>query len=232
MQAKYQILDRELDDDILQKEPLTPTGWVVHSTANPRKGAGDEMHFKWLNRERRHGWAHYYGDHDSISRLVSEGFIAPAQGETFNLKALSYEMCEPDLGLPYFKQLEMFQETWNRAVWTIADGCHRWGWTVDQVLNHADVSRMHPDETDHTDPLAFFQRYGKTWMDFKGDVHRSLEVFHMEHPPLGPNEGWKQEYIDTLMAKGLLSTRRHPNQPLLWWEYAAMMLKILKEVGK
>lgn len=220
---RYQILQRFLRPEIQIRQALQPDRLVIHSTANP--GAGDEAHFQWLDGERRHGWGTYYLDHDSISQLVPEGLVAPAQGPTMNRRALSIEICEPSRDLPLEERQRRFNEAWARAVWLSADIAFRWGWDLHAILSHYQVSQMYPAETDHTDPVGFFNQYGRKWVDFLGDVEAELHVRRSEYTPAHP---YQSGFMDELLATGLIADRRHPRQPVEWWELAAVVTRALK----
>jgi hypothetical protein len=211
----YQVFDRLLQEELQDRIPLEAKRLVIHSTANP--GVGDEAHFKWLNQARRHGWAHYYLDWDSISRLVPEGMVAPAQGPTANRDSISIEICEAPAG-----QTDEFLEAWERAVWLAADILDRYGWETDVLFSHADISKRYPAETDHTDPIAYFAQFGRSFSDFTADVAAALK----QRRELPPAEDWQEQLIDQLITEGLLTERRHPNQPVVWWELAAMLLRV------
>lgn len=213
----YQIFERFIREAIQERIPLKARRLVIHSTANP--GATDEAHFTWLDGARRHGWAHYYLDWDSISQLVPEGFVAPAQGPTANRDSISIEICEGTTR-------EQFDEAWKRAVWLAADILHRYAWSIDAMVSHADISRLYPRETDHTDPIPYFARWGRTWDQFRADVAAALEGMRSYLPA----ERWQEEYIDQLMQAGLLSQRRHPNEPTVWWELAVQNLKLMDRI--
>lgn len=213
----FQVLQRFLSEDIQERVPLRARRLVVHSTANP--GVGDESHFTWLDRKRQHGWTHYYLDWDSISQVVPEGFVAPAQGPTANRDTISFEICEGTTQ-------EQFNQAWARAVWLAADILHRYGWGIEAMFSHADISRLYPAETDHTDPIGYFARWGRSWDQFTAEV----EAARIGMGALPPFEPWQEAYIDRLMAEGLLSQRRHPNQQAVWWELAVQNLKLLDRV--
>lgn len=209
----YSVLERFLREDLQERVPLVTKRLVVHSTANP--GVGDEAHFKWLDGARRHGWAHYYLDWDSISQLVPEGFVAPAQGPTANRDSISIEICEAADG-----RHDLFIEAWNRAVWLSANILRRHGLTTSALFSHADISRLYPQDTDHTDPIGFFSRFGRTWANFVADVQTSMQS------PWPSAETWQEQAITDLLQTGLLQQRRHPNQPVLWWELALMLQRV------
>lgn len=135
---------------------LQPQGFVIHSTATP--GASDENEQAYFNSGDRRASVHYFADWDSITRTVPENEQAWHAGPTANSKFLSVEMCEP-AGYDEAK----FNEVWNRTVWLVADACVRYGWsTGPDVFSHRGISSMW-HETDHTDPIGFLQKYGRTW---------------------------------------------------------------------
>lgn len=213
----YVILERLLKEELQERLPLKADCLVTHSTANP--GVGDENHFKWLDADRRHGWAHFYVDDDSISQLVSEGFMGPAQGPTMNLRALSVEMCEPSVKLPMDKRVQLFNETWKRTIWLEANILFRYGWPISALWSHAMVSTKYPQDTDHQDPLAFFATYGKKWDNFVSDVQVELDKYTKLPDPAA----WQTQIIDSALTDGLIHERRHPLQVVTWWEFLIML---------
>jgi hypothetical protein len=232
LRPEYPVFQRLLDDAIQERIPIQPEYLVIHSTANP--GVGDESHYKWLNSARQHGWANYYGDWDSISLVVPEGMMAPAQGPSANKKAISYEICEPDTKLAWAEQVRQFTEAWNRAVWTAADICWRMGWPTDKIKSHADISKLYPSETDHQDPIAFFARYGKSFPDFRGAVSAKLVEWSTAY---GQADDWQYKAVQDLTQikvtidgkeQSFLQTVRHPYQPVQWWEFALMLQRVIK----
>jgi N-acetylmuramoyl-L-alanine amidase len=220
MVMEYPVLPSLLREAIQDRVPLTPARLVVHSTDNP--GATAEDHFNYLDAEERAGWSHYYLDWDSIRQVVSEGFRAPAQGPTANRDSLSFEMCEPPTDVPQDEQEALFAEVWSRAVALAADILHRYGWGTDRMYSHADISRMY-GETNHTDPIGFLARYGRSWSDFVAAVDAELERLNGALP--APHD-WQTAFIDQLLQAGIITQRRHPLQPVLWWELAAIALRV------
>lgn len=214
----FQILDRPLPAKILgTPEPLTAEWLVIHSTANT--GATDEGHYKWLAETDRDGWAHYYLDWGSISRFVPEGFVAPAQGWTGNRKAISIEICEGATET-------QFVAAWQRAAWLAADILWRYGWGVDRLKPHAEISKLYPGETNHTDPIGFFAKWGRTWTNFLAAVQLNLNQFGDPLPVAAP---WQTDAVTRLMQTKLpdgtpmLNDRRHPLEEVKWFELALML---------
>jgi len=133
------------------KKPLSPFGFVIHSTATPNATAQNEHDY--FNGGDRQASSHYFVDNKSIIRCIPESEQAWHAGQTANSKFLSAEMCE----------IEPFAEVWNRTVWLVADACVRYGWsTGPNVYSHRGISAKWK-ETNHTDPIQFLANHGKTW---------------------------------------------------------------------
>lgn len=130
---------------------LSPSGFVIHSTATPNATAQNEHDY--FNGGDRQASSHYFVDNKSIIHCIPESEQAWHAGQTANSKFLSVEMCE----------IEPFQEVWNKTVWLVADACVRYGWsTGPNVYSHRGISGMYK-ETNHTDPIQFLANHGKTW---------------------------------------------------------------------
>lgn len=133
------------------KKSLAPSGFVIHSTATPNATAQNEHDY--FNGGDRQASAHYFADNKTIIRCIPENEQSWHAGQTANSKYLSVEMCE----------IEPFAEVWARTVWLVADACKRHGWTTGpNVWSHRGISaKWH--ETNHTDPIAYLVKNGKTW---------------------------------------------------------------------
>ena len=49
-----------------------------------------------------------------------------------------------------------------------------YGWGIDRLISHADCSERWGG-SDHTDPLGYFEDFGKSWSQFKQEVEERLE---------------------------------------------------------
>lgn len=85
-------------------------------------------------------------------------------------------------GNPYVIGIELCHAT-NRAdfdkVWQLGVEWAAWqlskrGWGVDRLLSHYDCT-VRWGGSDHTDPIGYFEEYGKSWNDFKEAVGKMLE---------------------------------------------------------
>jgi N-acetyl-anhydromuramyl-L-alanine amidase AmpD len=168
----YQIIDRPIRYNH-DGTPLQAKGVVIHSTATPE--ATDENEIAYFNSGHRGASTHYFVDFDSISRAIKETEVAWHAGPTANRQFIGIELCE-------FSDQKKFEEVWKRAVWLTADICKRYGFGVDKVFSHREISAMYK-ETNHTDPDGYFTAHGKTWAQFKADVAAML---HASVAPAAP----------------------------------------------
>ena len=185
-------------------QTLSPSGFVIHSTATPNATAQNEHDY--FNSGDRQASSHYFVDAGNIIRCIPESERAWHAGQTANSKFLSAEMCE----------VEPFAEVWARTVWLVADACVRHGWaTGPNVYSHRGVSAMYR-ETNHTDPIQFLANHGKTWdqllaaiddeiVNIKGVV-KVAEVVQPVKGPIAPDDIYvvsrvREQYADELIKQ-------------------------------
>jgi hypothetical protein len=148
-------------------EPLSPIGYVIHSTDNLHDTAQGERNY--FNNNDLQASVHYFVGTEII-RCVPENEVAWGCGPTGNHKYLQAEMCEG----------EPFAEVWTRTVWLVADSCNRYGWTTGpDVWSHRGISAKY-GETTHTDPIAYLQRNGKTWEELLSAI--DAEIIALKTP--------------------------------------------------
>jgi N-acetylmuramoyl-L-alanine amidase CwlA len=143
---------------------LNAVGTVLHETATP--GASDENERAYFNSAYRGASAHAFVDYNSITQTVPWTEQAWHAGPTANKRYIGIELCN-------YKEALKFEEIWNRAVWLFAY-VHVNIINVTDINNvtlmsHAEVSAKWK-ETDHTDPIGYFARFGKTVDDFRRGV--------------------------------------------------------------
>jgi N-acetylmuramoyl-L-alanine amidase CwlA len=147
-------------------QTLNPQGFVIHDTDDV--GATSQNEHDYFNSGNRQASAHYFTDWTSIIRTIPENEVAWHAGSIANNKFLSVEMC-----CPSNHNVSQFQEVWNRTVWLVADSCVRYGWTSNEVWSHKGISDTY-HQTDHQDPYAFIQSYGKTWSDLLNAIDAKI----------------------------------------------------------
>lgn len=146
---------------------------MIHATDT--LGATAQNEYNYFNTAYRGASAHYFVDWTEIIRTIPENEVAFHAGYTANHKFLSVEICEP-----YAVNQTLFEEAWKRAIWLVADACLRYGWIVrERIFSHQDISNRY-QETDHTDPVGYFARYGRTWADFLTDIEQKIQELKQE----------------------------------------------------
>lgn len=147
---------------------LKAMGTVLHETATT--GATDENEQKYFNSGYKGASAHAFVDYDSITQTVPWEEQSWHAGPTANRNFIGIELCN-------FNDPKLFQEVWNRAVWIFAYvHVHIINILViskDTLMSHAEVSAKWK-ETTHTDPIAYFAKFGKTVDDFRAAVQEEV----------------------------------------------------------
>jgi N-acetylmuramoyl-L-alanine amidase len=171
--VSYEIVQNFITQNRSGK-PLKAIGSVLHETSDP--GASDENEQSFFNNGNRGASAHAFVDYDSITQVIPWNEQAWHAGPTANKNFIGIELCHYDDCLK-------FPQVWARAVWLFA-------WvhinvlklttvTKDNLMSHAEVSQKW-HETDHTDPVAYFAKYGKTVDMFRAEVQQ--EINNMINP--------------------------------------------------
>lgn len=181
--------------------PLVPQGLTVHETATPGASSSDES--AYFHSAYRGASAHYFADYSTIIQIIPENEIAWHAGSTANHRFLSVELC-------HFTDPEKFQAVWKRGVWLVSMLCRKYHWDpfdINQLNHHAWVSEEW-GETDHTDPIGYFQMHGKTWEDFINEVDENMRGVKKLMARLIEKEPWKIEKgieaIRNLSLRGIL----------------------------
>lgn len=197
------LINEKLLANNRSREPLSPQGFVIHSTATP--GATAQNEFNYFNSGYRGASAHYFVDWLEILRVIPELEVAWHAGYKANHQFLSVEMCEP-----YGKDPAKFEDVWNRTVWLVAEACVRYGWSTDKVWSHRKVSQVY-GETDHTDPIDYLARYNRSWEELlaaidleiqtmKGQIGGNSSVKNLILVGHGPDERAAGYLVDYLRA--------------------------------
>lgn len=143
---------------------VSPRYLVVHSTANP--GASAANHVKYWSNNPAYA-VHYVMDLDGsvVYQTMSTSSKAWHVGNG-NAYTYGIELCEAT-------NAKDFESQWAEAVKWCGDQLKARGWSVAHLLSH-DQCRTMWGGTDHTDPNAYFQKWGHSWSEFKSDVEAYL----------------------------------------------------------
>ena len=141
-------------------ELLVPIGIVLHETATP--GATAENEFNFFNTTDRDASAHGFVDWNGYIQTVPYTEVAWHAGYTANRKYIGIEMCHAE-------NKADFKKVWDNTVEIVVDLINKCGFSISELTTHNEVSHRW-GETDHTDPIGYFKKFGKTFEDFKNDV--------------------------------------------------------------
>ena len=146
-----------------------PTWVVVHSSGNPNAGIDSEI--AYMTRNQDNAYTQAWAGHNKIVEIASTDYRCWGAGRTANKYAVQIEVTE-DKRLTKTQKLQAI----DREAFWVAVQCAYYGIPLNKVYSHADISRMYPQDTDHTDPIAFFKSVGVSWSQFKAQVKKYHDV--------------------------------------------------------
>ena len=128
-------------------------GIVIHETATP--GATAENEYNFFNSADRNASAHGFVDWKEYIQTIPYDEVAWHAGYTANYQYIGIEMC-------HATNKADFEKVWNNTIEVVVEIMNRYGFSVNDVTTHGEVSRRW-GETDHTDPIGYFRKFGKTF---------------------------------------------------------------------
>lgn len=145
---------------------ISPSYLVIHETADPGATAKQLMTY-WRNNPDAYV-VHYTMDldGDTVYHAMADNRKAWHVGNG-NAYTVGIELCHATNKSDFNKQ-------WQEAVKWAGDYLHKKGWSTDRLLCHNDC-RLKWGGTDHTDPLGYFESYGKSWSQFKAAVQSYMQ---------------------------------------------------------
>lgn len=144
---------------------LDPSYVVIHETANP--GATARNHRDYWSREDDYA-VHYVADWTGdVYHCVPDDRLCWQVGNG-NAYVVGIELCHAT------NQAD-FERVWNVGVEWAAWMLKRKGWGVDKLISHNDCTNWWGG-SDHTDPIGYFQEFGKSWEQFKSEVKAKMET--------------------------------------------------------
>ena len=146
-----------------------PTWVVVHSSGNPNAGIDSEI--AYMTRNQDNAYVQAWCGHNKIVEIANTDYRCWGAGRTANKYAVQIEVTE-DKRLTKAQKLQAI----DREAFWVAVQCAYYGIPLNKVYSHADISRMYPQDTDHTDPIAFFKSVGVSWSQFKAQVKKYHDV--------------------------------------------------------
>ena len=146
-----------------------PTWVVVHSSGNPNAGIDSEI--AYMTRNQDNAFTNAWCGHNKIVEIANTDYRCWGAGRTANKYAVQIEVTE-DKRLTKAQKLQAI----DREAFWVAVQCAYYNIPLNKVYSHADISRMYPQDTDHTDPIAFFKSVGVSWSQFKSQVKKYHDV--------------------------------------------------------
>lgn len=175
-----------------------PSYLFVHSTANPGATAKNHRDL-YANPSWKYAVQYVCDWTGDVYHCVPDDRLCYAVGNG-NRYGVSLEICEGT-------NEGEFKGSWDTAVDFCAHYLAKRGWGIDRILSHDDC-RKRWGGTDHTDPIPYFKRYGRTWEQFVAAVAARMGVQGSEGDDMGmqciyqPNGENRMVYYD--------GTRNHP----------------------
>ena len=146
-----------------------PTWVVVHSSGNPNAGLDSEI--AYMTRNQDNAFTNAWAGHGKIVEIANTDYRCWGAGRTANQYAVQIEVTE-DKRLSKAQKLQAI----DREAFWVAVQCAYYNIPLNKVYSHNDISRMYPQDTDHTDPIAFFKSVGVSWSEFKDQVKKYYDV--------------------------------------------------------
>ena len=146
-----------------------PMWGVVHSSGNPNAGIDSEIAYMTKNQD--YAFTHAWAGHDKIVEIANTDYRCWGAGRTANQYAVQIEVTE-DKRLTKAQKLQAI----DREAFWMAVQCAYYDIPMNRVYSHNDISNMYPQDTDHTDPIAFFKSVGVSWSQFKDQVKKYHDI--------------------------------------------------------
>ncbi|WP_431809873.1 N-acetylmuramoyl-L-alanine amidase [Brevibacillus agri] len=161
---------------------ITPRGLVIHWTANEGKGANAVANRNYFNKPNTEASAHYIVDDKQIVRCLPEtemGYHVGAKSyKPDALKQLSSYPNNCTIGIEMCVNSDGdFKAMYQRTVELAADILKRYGWGVDRLWRHFDITGKNCPAYFVSDDFA--RRFtcltaAQAWGKFKADVQKLL----------------------------------------------------------
>lgn len=138
-------------------------GVVMHYTANDRSNADGEA--SYASRNWPNAFPHEFIDPNEIIQIANYQYGAYGAGQFANQRFVHLELCVAKTQAEFDQSFDMWCE---RAAEYLA--ARKLGVSPAQpddsgtLWSHAEVSK-YLGGTDHTDPIEYLKRWGKTWQD-------------------------------------------------------------------
>lgn len=157
--------------------PLKSKDYIIaHEAGNPNN-TGDnslESEVKYMTNNWRKAFTHFWVGNKAIVQLAEDGFLAYGAGGYMNPHSpVQVEVARVDTK-------EEFDEAYKRYIWLLRYMADKYG--IPKTLDSNDRRGIKTHEwvtknlggTTHTDPYAYFEKWGVTRAQFKRDVENGI----------------------------------------------------------
>ncbi|MED4581895.1 N-acetylmuramoyl-L-alanine amidase [Brevibacillus choshinensis] len=161
---------------------IIPKGLVIHWTANEGKGANAVANRNYFNKPTTEASAHYCVDDKQIVRCLPENEMGYHVGaKSYNPESLKQLSSYPNnctIGIEMCVNSDGdFKKMYQKTVELAADILKRYGWGVDRLWRHFDITGKNCPAYFVTD--SFAEKFTglsaeQAWAKFKQDVQRGL----------------------------------------------------------
>lgn len=131
---------------------LSPVYFAIHSTANVGATARNHVNY-WRGQGKKYA-VHYVVDWNEAYQCVEEDRLCYQVGNG-NRTCIGIEICEG-------RNEDEFMRSIENARKAILEVLNRRGWGTDRLRSHKWFTENYGG-SDHTDPIPYLKRYGKTW---------------------------------------------------------------------
>lgn len=168
---------------------LNPSYLFVHSTANPGATAKNHRDL-YASGDWKYSVQYVCDWTNVVYHCMPDDRLAYAVGNG-NKYGVNLEICEG-------RNQAEFNGSWNTAVEFCAYYLNKRDWNIDHMMSHDECTKKWGG-SDHTDPIPYFRKYGKTWQQFKDAVAAKM------------NNESEDELINVVIPQGTYNVYRAYN---------------------
>lgn len=144
-----------------------PEYLIIHETANP--GATALNHVNYWSSGNQGGEAHYVTDWTGIVYHTTPDDRATWNvGGNANSWTVGIELCHAT------NQAD-FEKVWRTGVEFAVWYLNSQGWGIDRMMSHYQANQTWATYSDHSDPIGYFEEFGKSWEQFVQEVKDEME---------------------------------------------------------
>lgn len=221
-------------------------GVVMHQTCNDSDTAEGERN--WEVQTFNDAFVHEFIDPAQVLQVANPNYIAYGAGHVANARFIHLELCHSDTQDEFDKSYDMWCERAAEFLFAKQLGVSKAEPSGHGTLwSHNDVTQ-YLGGTDHTDPIEYLQKWGKTWDDVVTQVKKCYDLLAagdiwkpdpqpsapVEPTPPAPAptpqvEKWKTDAVQYLKDKGLIKDDHDPDAPVTWAQFSVVLKRLKGE---